>query len=149
MSVLQAVPWFTRCYWDFNGIKDGMFFFVRLFGKMARYSNYQIKSGEAVTPANDIKLTGWDLHRKKARDLGRLISKKNRNQIQEYIGGSFENDNQCTPPPQYNRIFYLDPIEGPGKSESESVGYRKFIWLRATFLINFWQVNLNAMSYTK
>jgi unsaturated rhamnogalacturonyl hydrolase len=115
--------------WDFNGIKDGIVFLSDF--ESGAIQTYQIKSGEAVTPANDIKLTQAEISQKTG---GTWVahSKKPQSDFQEYIGGKFENVQSITPPPQYTDHSNWIRYEGPG-IESDQVGYRIYLDWRNGF----------------
>jgi unsaturated rhamnogalacturonyl hydrolase len=69
------------------------------------------------------KLTQAEISKKVG---GQWRPRENNSELQEYVGGKFQNVESLTPPPQHTDHSYYIRYEGPG-IESDKVGYRIYL----------------------
>lgn len=121
--------------YDGNGDKDGVLALVDL-GTTAPVRLHIVldekRSGERFP-----KLTQAVLARKTG---GEWRPRKDKPELQEYVGGKFEDVQSFTPPPQHTDHSLLIRFEGPG-IESDKVGYRVYLDWRNGFDIFGKKVN--------
>lgn len=115
--------------WDFDGQTDGVVFLADF--APGETQTYQLVTGQALANVSFKKLTQAEISQKKG---GTWVahSKQPDSEFQEYVGGSFENVQSITPPPQYTDHSNWIRYEGPG-IESDKVGYRIYLDWRNGF----------------
>ncbi len=111
---------------DGDGAKDGVLSLVDL-GK-GETKKLTLVSGAPTRPA-DVKLTQAEISHKTG---GQWRPRKDKPELKEYVGGSFQNVKELTPPPEHTDHSNFIRYEGPG-IESDKVAYRIYLDWRNGF----------------
>ncbi len=111
---------------DGDGKQDGLISLVDFAN--AETKKLTIVSG-AARPPTELKLTQAELSHKTG---GAWKARKDKPELKEYVGGSFQNVKELTPPPEHTDHSNFIRYEGPG-IESDKVGYRIYLDWRNGF----------------
>ncbi len=105
---------------DGDGEGDGLFV---LLDFAPAETHELVIVADSQTKAESIKLTQAEISRKTG---GKWQPREDNPDLREYVGGTFENVRQLTPPPQHTDHSWFIRYEGPG-IESDKVGYRVYL----------------------
>ena len=118
---------------DHNGVNDGILFLSDL--DSAQALEFTLKQSSNMADANFVKLTQAEISHKVGGEWvahTKPPKHKPASEFKEYIGGTFKNVTELTPPPHYTDHSNWIRYEGPG-IESDKVGYRIYLDWRNGF----------------